>query len=354
MYDSTVALCWQAMVTFQQMIVLADKEGIVDMTPESLARRTNIPIEIIHKGIEHLEAPDEHSRNPESAGRRLVRLDDHRPWGWRIVSYCNYRDMASKADQRDQARLRKRRQREREREQKELRKNDASQRVTASLDESQLSRHADADADEENYAKADTARLSREVPADPGNRELRTKVRGVGDDGRAVLLVGDEASRFLSFWDAFNLKKGKQKAAGAWYQLERNGLIDEQAMISIIAAADAEAHSRPKQERGNGRPKWASGWLLEQRWRDEERQVLTGSDSDIADADLVGSGVRGQKPHEQEAELRELRAAAHTYGIGDRRVWTDSDTGKQRVESIECFRKRVNQGNLEYLQSLKR
>ncbi|CAB4121294.1 hypothetical protein UFOVP8_65, partial [uncultured Caudovirales phage] len=57
MYHGTLATAgpWQALVTFQQFIVLADKEGVVDMTPESIARETTIPIEIIRLGITALE-----------------------------------------------------------------------------------------------------------------------------------------------------------------------------------------------------------------------------------------------------------------------------------------------------------
>jgi hypothetical protein len=42
MYDGTLATKgpWQALVTFQQLIILADKHGIVDMTPEAIGRRT--------------------------------------------------------------------------------------------------------------------------------------------------------------------------------------------------------------------------------------------------------------------------------------------------------------------------
>jgi len=103
MYDGT--LCtkgpWEALVTFQQMIVLSDKEGVVDMTAESIARRTTIPLEVIEKGIEALEKPDPHSRTPDEDGRRIVRLSDHRPWGWRIVNHAHYRKIRSGDERRE-------------------------------------------------------------------------------------------------------------------------------------------------------------------------------------------------------------------------------------------------------------
>ena len=102
MYDGTLATVgpWQALVTFQQLIILADKEGIVDMTPEAIARRTTIPLEIIVYGLETLEKPDPQSRTPDEEGRRIIRLSDSRPWGWRIVNYAHYREIRSAEDRR--------------------------------------------------------------------------------------------------------------------------------------------------------------------------------------------------------------------------------------------------------------
>lgn len=99
-YDGTLAQDWRALITFQQMIILCDREGVVDMTPEALSRRTGIPIEHIEAGIAALESPDEKSRSPELNGRRIVRLDDHRTWGWRIVNHAKYREMRSPEDRR--------------------------------------------------------------------------------------------------------------------------------------------------------------------------------------------------------------------------------------------------------------
>lgn len=101
MYDGTISANWQGMVTFQQLIVLCDADGVIDMTPPAVARRTGIPLEIIEAGIEYLEKPDPYSRTADSEGRRIVRLDDHRPWGWFIVNHKHYRDLATKEEKRE-------------------------------------------------------------------------------------------------------------------------------------------------------------------------------------------------------------------------------------------------------------
>lgn len=95
-FDSSIAEDWQTRVVFQDMLVLADKDGIVDMTPSSIARRTNMPLDLVRAAIPKLEAPDPSSRTQDHEGRRILRLDDHRDWGWTIANFRKYRESASK------------------------------------------------------------------------------------------------------------------------------------------------------------------------------------------------------------------------------------------------------------------
>lgn len=103
MYDGTLGTRgpWQALVTFQQLVILADRHGVVDMTSEAIARRTTIPIDIITKGLAMLEQPDPDSRSPDEDGRRIVRLSDTRAWGWRIVNHGKYRAMRTQEERRE-------------------------------------------------------------------------------------------------------------------------------------------------------------------------------------------------------------------------------------------------------------
>jgi hypothetical protein len=103
MFDGTLATQgpWQALVTFQQLIILADKSGCVDMTAEAISRRTTIPLEIIETGLQELIKPDPKSRTPDEEGRRLVLLSDARDWGWRIVNYEHYRKIRSEEERRE-------------------------------------------------------------------------------------------------------------------------------------------------------------------------------------------------------------------------------------------------------------
>lgn len=103
MYDGS--LCtqgpWQALVTFQQLLVLADQDGSVDMTAEAIARRTTIPIEIIQLGITELLKPDPKSRTPTEDGKRIVPLSPDRDWGWLVVNYKHYRQLKREVDRRE-------------------------------------------------------------------------------------------------------------------------------------------------------------------------------------------------------------------------------------------------------------
>lgn len=102
MYDGTLGTNgpWQALITFQQLIILADKDGVVDMTPEALSRRTTVPLDIIQTGLTALGQPDPDSRTPDEEGRRIVSLNEGRAWGWRIVNYAKYREMRTAEERR--------------------------------------------------------------------------------------------------------------------------------------------------------------------------------------------------------------------------------------------------------------
>lgn len=90
-FDSSIAEDYNCRRMFMDLLVLADSEGIVDMTPEAIARRANLPLEQVVKYIGELSKPDPLSRTKSEEGRRIVLIDPDREWGWRIVNYRHYR-----------------------------------------------------------------------------------------------------------------------------------------------------------------------------------------------------------------------------------------------------------------------
>ncbi len=113
-FDSSIVERPETRFTFVDMLILADVNGVVDMTHEAIARRTNRPIELIRQTISELEGPDPRSRTPDYEGARIKRLDEHRDWGWFIVNYENFRKLASEEQRREKTKLRVRRHRNKE------------------------------------------------------------------------------------------------------------------------------------------------------------------------------------------------------------------------------------------------
>jgi len=91
-FHSSVAEDYQVRHMFSDLLVLADSDGIVDMTMDSIQGITKVPADIIKRTMDVLMKPDPESRSQIEDGRRIVLLDTHRSWGWQIVNYALYRN----------------------------------------------------------------------------------------------------------------------------------------------------------------------------------------------------------------------------------------------------------------------
>jgi hypothetical protein len=100
-FDSSIADDYALRHFFMDMLVLADPNGVVDMTPTAISARTRIPLDIVKKHLAELESPDSESRTPEHDGRRLAKLDNHRSWGWVIINYDKFRKIATEHQRRE-------------------------------------------------------------------------------------------------------------------------------------------------------------------------------------------------------------------------------------------------------------
>ena len=90
-FDSSISKDYVLRHVFMDLLVLADAEGVIDKTLDAIARRTNVPIDVIANCIKQLMAPDPSSRSSNDEGRRLRLISDHRDWGWVIINYEEYR-----------------------------------------------------------------------------------------------------------------------------------------------------------------------------------------------------------------------------------------------------------------------
>lgn len=221
-YDGT--LCtngpWEALVTFQQLLILADQEGGVDMTISAISRRTTIPREIIERGIEALLLPDPESRTPTEEGRRIIPLSDGRAWGWKIVNYEKYRQIKREQDRRDY-----------HREYYHKRK---STPVKATQHDSTIQPIAEAKAEAETPPKPPKG---ESVPAG-----------------------------FAEFWALYPKKVGKDAALSAWKRKVKGDAAE--LMESLKTQKAQEAWTK---EGGRFVPNPAT-WLNHGRWKDEVGQ----------------------------------------------------------------------------------
>ena len=106
LWDGTLAEHWEAWALFVFMLAHADANGVVDMTPRAISRRSGMPIEIVDAGLALLSSPDPESRTPDEEGRRIVLIDPARRWGWRVVNIRRYRDLRDQGATRAQGRAR--------------------------------------------------------------------------------------------------------------------------------------------------------------------------------------------------------------------------------------------------------
>lgn len=104
-YQGTLRGNTHGLVVFTNLLAHADSAGWVDIHPKAIAEEVGLTLEQVQAAIHDLESPDPESRSPEEEGRRIVRLDEHRSWGWKIVNHAKYHAIRSADDRREQNRI---------------------------------------------------------------------------------------------------------------------------------------------------------------------------------------------------------------------------------------------------------
>ena len=116
LYQGTLRGCSDEILVFTNLIAHADAHGHVDKHYRAIAEETGIDVDRVKAALANLEAPDPESRSPEEEGRRIVPIDEHRAWGWRIVNYPKYRSIRNEDDRREQNRLAQQRWRDKQKQ----------------------------------------------------------------------------------------------------------------------------------------------------------------------------------------------------------------------------------------------
>lgn len=233
MYDGTLVEDWQTRLVFIDMIVLCDPDGYLDMTPEALSRRTNVPLDIIKKAIKELEASDLKSRSNQDNGARIIRTDEHRDWGWQIVNHEKYKALQDMDTVRAQTKERTRKYRERIKANVTV--GDGLKRMVT--DGNGEKRHTDINTNTTTNIKSILAQKSTKV--DPFEES------------------------FIRFWNAYPRKMAKQAASKAWSKIEAT----EVDLLLERLEAFKQSHEWTKDD-GNFIP-YPATWLNGRRWEDE-------------------------------------------------------------------------------------
>jgi hypothetical protein len=93
------------LLVFTNLLANCDRDGVVDVHPRAIAEEVGLDVETVRAVLVDLESPDAESRTPDEEGRRIVRMDEHRVWGWRVVNYGKYRAIKNEEDRREANRL---------------------------------------------------------------------------------------------------------------------------------------------------------------------------------------------------------------------------------------------------------
>ena len=228
-YQGTLRGNSHGLLVFTNLLAHCDKDGIADIHPRAIAEEVGLSVEQVRAALQVLEMPDEESRSPERQGRRIVRIDDHRSWGWLVVNYCKYRAIRNEDDRREQNRAAQERHRQRHQ----------SKPPSAEVSQGQPhSAHTEAEAEANTKTPPNPRKRGNAAAAPPG---------------------------FDAFWKAYPKKADKPAACRAFVKAR----IDEPTLPSLLAAIATQAQSKQwTKDDGEFIPNPAT-WLNARRWEDE-------------------------------------------------------------------------------------
>ena len=114
LYQGTLRGRAHEILVFTNLLAHTGKDGTVDKHFRAIADETGLTLDEVKAAIAVLEAADPESRSQDEEGARIVRMDEHRAWGWRVVNHGKYRAIRSEEDRAEQNRLAQQRFREKQ------------------------------------------------------------------------------------------------------------------------------------------------------------------------------------------------------------------------------------------------
>jgi len=295
-FDSSLAEDYQTRHVFMDCLVLAERDGTLDMTLPAFARRAKVPLAVCKRAFEKLCQPDPESRSKEAEGRRLVLLDPERTWGWRIVNFEVYDKIRDEEARRVYMRtyMRKRRSKDTECEQDV---NSCKQPLTGREQPLTMLAPTDTDTDTDTDTKRTLADSAKQKPSPPACsfREVMDWWRGLAARHGLPSLRGTTLG-----------KARKEKLSMRWKEwLADPG--DPWALLWDVAAAVDK--SRFLREGGIG-SNWRLnfGWLVQNdtNWR----KVVEGNFEDKPDTADTDNAAIAREAEEILRKQRERHQAA--------------------------------------------
>jgi len=101
-YQGTLRGQAHAILVFTNLIACADRHGYADKHWRAIAEEVGLTVDEVRNAIAYLEAPDPESRSTDEDGARIVKIQETRGWGWKIVNYTKYREIRNDEDRRVQ------------------------------------------------------------------------------------------------------------------------------------------------------------------------------------------------------------------------------------------------------------
>jgi hypothetical protein len=226
-YQGTLRGNSHGLLVFTNLLAHCDKNGYADIHPRAIAEEVGLTVEQVKAAIDTLESADDESRSPELDGRRIVRMDEHRAWGWNVVNYVKYRAIRDEEDRREQNRLSQERWRNKHKPPSEP----VSQRKPQSA-------HTEAE------AEADTEKVKTPSPRKRGSAGV---------------------AGFDLFWKAYPRKIAKAEAAKAFDKIAPSVELLDQMIDAIEKQRTCEQWVK---DGGQFIP-YPASWLNKARWLDE-------------------------------------------------------------------------------------
>jgi hypothetical protein len=84
------------------MLVMAEKDGIIEASLPGLVMKTGLTREQVLEGLKTLSSPDPDSRTKEYNG---VRIAETESGGWKILNFDAYKERMSRADRKEYLRV---------------------------------------------------------------------------------------------------------------------------------------------------------------------------------------------------------------------------------------------------------